>query len=331
MKVDLIHELNDNSLISDMEENTFYKYDTSSDFYSDYILLRKLNDKIICCNINNEEGNINYLKSDDNESIQYLVIDIDDVEKDNMDCLYTELFYNYPNFMELYSTEKMKDSFFAFDCKKELDQISIDDMQNEVSKKVFPIEIKETLSKIVYIRENSVSDAIDKVRNLRNEEKIVLDYDDFTDYNIAEYEDKSISQFTTLEQKLYDYKTSLFKKEDLDYYLAFSDIYSFDSSATDEEVLTITDACYEAMKEDYNNYSITKFTSFIVTNYYADCLSLDEIKNANPKDIISDAINYYADCFSIDELKNVASRDVVSDTINDTSYYLKNYEEKLER
>ena len=50
--------------------------------------------------------------------------------------------------------------------------------------KEFNIEITETLQRIVTIKANNESEAIDKVQELYDDEKIVLDYSDYIDTDI---------------------------------------------------------------------------------------------------------------------------------------------------
>lgn len=94
-----------------------------------------------------------------------------------------------------------------------------------------------------------------------------------------------------MKDKLNDYKLNNLNKKDLIYYLAFDDIYSINENATDEEIIIITDACMKASSKDEEDYSIIKFTSFIAEKYFDDELTLDEIRKANPRDIITDAID----------------------------------------
>ena len=43
--------------------------------------------------------------------------------------------------------------------------------------------------------------------------------------------------------------------------------------------------------KDEEEYSITKFTSFVAEKYFDKELTLDEIQKANPRDVITDAID----------------------------------------
>lgn len=94
-----------------------------------------------------------------------------------------------------------------------------------------------------------------------------------------------------MKDKLNDYKSNNLNKNDLLYYLAFEDIYTIQENATDEEIIIITDACMKAASKDEEEYSITKFTSFVAEKYFDKELTLDEIQKANPRDVITDAID----------------------------------------
>ena len=95
-----------------------------------------------------------------------------------------------------------------------------------------------------------------------------------------------------MKDKLNDYKSNNLNKNDLLYYLAFEDIYTIKENASDEEIIIITDACMKAASKDEEEYSITKFTSFVAEKYFDKELTLDEIQKANPRDVITDAIDY---------------------------------------
>lgn len=90
--------------------------------------------------------------------------------------------------------------------------------------------------------------------------------------------------------KLNDYKNNILKKDDLTYYEAFKSIYDFYPNISDEEVITITDVCYEAWLKDEDGYAISKFTDFIVDNYKSNNLNYEEVKKSKPRDIIVSAV-----------------------------------------
>lgn len=53
--------------------------------------------------------------------------------------------------------------------------------------KIFEIEIKETLSKVIEIQANSIGDAIEKATSLYNNEEIILSSDDCCDTEIEHF------------------------------------------------------------------------------------------------------------------------------------------------
>lgn len=99
-----------------------------------------------------------------------------------------------------------------------------------------------------------------------------------------------------MKEKLNDYKNKDLKKEDCIYYLMFNSIYMFNNCATDKEVIEISLASWEAYRKDQNFYSICKFSDFLADNYYKGNLSLEEISDSNPYDVIlaseNDNVNY---------------------------------------
>lgn len=50
----------------------------------------------------------------------------------------------------------------------------------------FKIEIKETLSKIIEVEADNVGDAIYKTKKMYQEERIILDYENYIDTEIKE-------------------------------------------------------------------------------------------------------------------------------------------------
>ena len=53
--------------------------------------------------------------------------------------------------------------------------------------KTFKLEIKETLSKVIEIEAETLSDALDIAHDMYNSDKIVLDASDFVTNTIEEY------------------------------------------------------------------------------------------------------------------------------------------------
>ncbi len=53
--------------------------------------------------------------------------------------------------------------------------------------KIFEIEIKETLSKIIEIEANSIEAAIEKATSLYNNEEIIISSDDYCDTEIEHF------------------------------------------------------------------------------------------------------------------------------------------------
>lgn len=55
--------------------------------------------------------------------------------------------------------------------------------------KTFKIDIKETLSRTIEIKANSIDDALYEIKKRYNSEEIILDYDDFVDTEFLEIKD----------------------------------------------------------------------------------------------------------------------------------------------
>ena len=53
----------------------------------------------------------------------------------------------------------------------------------------YKVEISETLSRIIEIKAESEKDALNKIKDLYNHEKIILDSNDYTDTKIELYKD----------------------------------------------------------------------------------------------------------------------------------------------
>ena len=96
-----------------------------------------------------------------------------------------------------------------------------------------------------------------------------------------------------MKDKLNDYKSNNLNKNDLLYYLAFEDIYTIKENATDEEVIAITELCMKTSLIDEENYSITKFTTFVAEKYFDKELTLEKIKKANPRNVLIDVVDDY--------------------------------------
>ena len=305
MKSELLYELEKEDSVSSLQDNKLYKLNIESNGFADFLVFRKLENKIISCNANYHKDNeLKILTMPESKIIQYTVIDFDSVQFKTIEELYETLLTKYDEFMELYQTDELVNDFFVYETSLTPELISIADMEEEIDKKYFPVEIIETSSRVVYVREKTIDDAIDRVDTLRKDEHIILNENDFMGYEIEEYRDKTYS--FNIEDKLYDYKNNKLKKEDCEYYLAFESIYKTNRTATDEEVIAITDACYDAYLDDENGYKLTKFVDFIAEHYFNEELTVDEIKNANP-------------------------RDIITDTVDDILYDLKNNQEEMER
>ena len=93
-----------------------------------------------------------------------------------------------------------------------------------------------------------------------------------------------------MKDKLNDYKSNNLNKNDLLYYLAFDDIYAIEEKATDEEIMAITELCMKTSLIDEENYSITKFTSFVAEKYFDQELTLERIRKANPRNVLIDVV-----------------------------------------
>lgn len=89
-----------------------------------------------------------------------------------------------------------------------------------------------------------------------------------------------------MKEKLNDYKLNNLNKKDLIYYLAFDDIYNIEENATDEEIIAITELCMKTSLIDEENYSITKFTSFVAEKYFDKELTLEKIRKLNPRNVL---------------------------------------------
>lgn len=290
MKSELLYELEKEDSVSSLQDNKLYRFNIESEGFADFLVFRKLEDKVICCNANyHKDGELKILTMPESKTIQYTIIDFDTVQFKTIQELYETLLKKYEIFMELYQVSETENDFFVYETSLTPELISMVDLEDELDKKYFPVEIKETLSKVVYVREKTIDDAIDRVDTLRDKEHIVLTFDNFVDYEIEEYKNKMYS--FNIEDKLYDYKNNKFKKEDFEYYLAFESIYKTNQNATDEEVITITNSCYDAYLDDESGYKLTKFTDFISEHYFNEELTLEEIKNANPRDIITDSVD----------------------------------------
>lgn len=290
MKSELLYELEKEDSVSSLQDNKLYKFNIESNGFADFLVFRKLEDKVVCCNANyHKDGELKILTMPESKTIQYTIIDFDAVQFKTIEELYDTLLEKYDKFMELYQTEETENDFFVYETSLTPELISMVDLEDELDKKYFPVEIIETLSRVVYVREKTIDDAIDRVDTLRSKEHIVLNENDFVGYEIEEYKNKMYS--FNIEDKLYDYKNNKFKKEDCEYYLAFESIYKTNQNATDEEVITITNACYDAYLDDESGYKLTKFTDFIAEHYFNEELTLEEIENANPRDIITDSVD----------------------------------------
>lgn len=290
MKSELFYELEKEDSVSSLQDSKLYKFNIENKGFADFLVFRKLENKVICCNANyHKDGELKLLTMPESKTIQYTIIDFDSVQFNTIEELYGTLLDKYEEFMNIYQDEEVTNDFFVYESNLTPELISMVDLEDELDKKYFPVEIIETLSRVVYVREKTIDDAINKVDNLRDRELIVLSAEDFVGYEIEEYKNKMFS--FNIEDKLYDYKNNKFKKEDCEYYLAFESIYKTNQNATDEEVITITNACYDAYLDDESGYKLTKFTDFIAEHYFNEELTLDEIENANPRDIITDSVD----------------------------------------
>ncbi len=73
--------------------------------------------------------------------------------------------------------------------------------------KKYKIEVSERLSRIIEVEANTDNEAIEKIRNMYNNEEIVLDIEDFCDNNFE------IIEITDLDKK-YNYETIFILKKD---------------------------------------------------------------------------------------------------------------------
>ena len=210
MKSDLITELEWGDPISNLEDDKLYKYNIDNKGIANFLVFRKVDDKIICCNANYyENNNLKFCTiTPTRKDIQYIVIDYKTVENDNIQEFYETLLKKYDEVMQLYHSKEVDNDCIVFETDIPIDDISIKDMSEELNKKYYAIEIKETCSEVVYVREKSIEDAIERVEQLRNDGNISLDYND---WNI----NSEIREFNklSLEDDIYNLKNN---KEEMD-------------------------------------------------------------------------------------------------------------------
>ena len=294
MKKDLIYELDKKDSVSSLQENKLYKYDIEKTGIADYLVFKKDNDKIICCNARySKDNNLKFSNlTPDNDFIEYCVINYNSVEKETIEGLHEKILERYKEFNKDYLTMQVDNDFFIYKSNLNPNEISINDMSSELNMKYFPIEIKEISSKIIYVKDKDLDSAIEKAESFIDDRVIELDKDSKSSRSIKEYREHSFF----VNDKLEDYKNNTLRKEDLTYYEAFKSIYGYNYHATDEEVTSIASSAYDAWLKDDGSLSITNITDFLSDNYFYKEITLDDIENATPRDIISDVADDMVYC-----------------------------------
>jgi len=106
MKSELLYELEKEDSVSSLQDNKLYRFNIESEGFADFLVFRKLEDKVICCNANyHKDGELKILTMPESKTIQYTIIDFDTVQFKTIQELYETLLKKYEIFMELYQVD----------------------------------------------------------------------------------------------------------------------------------------------------------------------------------------------------------------------------------